>query len=33
LAVQAALKDDEEKIMATARESAAQLERLFEADR
>lgn len=33
LAAQAAMKDDEEKIMATSKEAAAQLERLFEADR
>jgi glutathione-regulated potassium-efflux system ancillary protein KefC/glutathione-regulated potassium-efflux system protein KefB len=33
LAAQAAVKDDEEKIMATAKEAAAQLERLFESDR
>jgi len=32
LAAQAAIKDDEEKIMATTRASAAQLERLFESD-
>jgi glutathione-regulated potassium-efflux system ancillary protein KefC/glutathione-regulated potassium-efflux system protein KefB len=33
LAAQAAMKGDEEKIVATARASAAQLERLFESDR
>lgn len=33
LAAQAAVKDDEEKIMATSKEAAAQLERLFESDR
>jgi glutathione-regulated potassium-efflux system ancillary protein KefC/glutathione-regulated potassium-efflux system protein KefB len=33
LAAQAAVKDDEEKLMATAKASAAQLERLFESDR
>jgi len=33
LVAQAAVKDDEEKVMATAKESAAQLERLFESDR
>jgi glutathione-regulated potassium-efflux system ancillary protein KefC/glutathione-regulated potassium-efflux system protein KefB len=33
LADQQAIKDDDEKLMVTARESAAQLERLFESDR